>query len=163
MSEKLMMVVHKPFAEELKIDRVILARFMPGEDLFAGLERISKEHGIERGMIISAIGSLKNVFFVKVKTNIHLPVRSEDILEIEEAGPVELLSLEGNFFPSEKEGNPVFHLHAIIGSPSGSVMGGHLLKADVFTTTEIFIGKIVGSSVYKAKSDVTGRMELLKR
>jgi hypothetical protein len=157
------MVVHKPFAEELKIDRVILARFMPGEDLFAGLERISKEHGIERGMIISAIGSLKNVFFVNVKTNIHLPVRSEDILEIEEAGPVELLSLEGNFFPSEKEGNPVFHLHAIIGSPSGSVMGGHLLKADVFTTTEIFIGKIVGSSVYKAKSDVTGRMELLKR
>lgn len=157
------MTIHKPFTEEVKTDEIFLSRLMPGEDLFAGLERISKEHGIERGMIISAIGSLKNVFFVNVKTSIHLPVRSEDILEIEEAGPVELLSLEGNFFPSEKEGNPVFHLHAIIGSPSGTVMGGHLLKADVFTTTEIFIGKIVGSSVYKAKSDVTGRMELLKR
>ena len=157
------MVMHKPFAEELKIDRVILARFMPNEDLFESLKKIAKDHGVERGVIISAIGSLKNILFVNVKTNINLPVQSEDIHEIEEAGPVELLSLEGNFFPSEKEGNPVFHLHAIIGSPSGTVMGGHLLKADVFTTTEIFIGKIVGSSVYKAKSDLTRRMELLKR
>ena len=156
------MAVHKAFIEEVKLDGLILSRLMPGEDLFLGFEKISKEHGIERGMIISAIGSLKNVLFVNVKTNINLPVQSEDTLEIEEAGPVELLSLEGNFFPSEKGDNPVFHLHAIIGSPSGTVMGGHLLKADVFTTTEIFIGKIVGSSVYKAKSDVTGRMELLK-
>ena len=101
--------------------------------------------------------------FVNVRPHTGIPVKTEDMIEIEEAGPVKLLSLEGNFFPSEKEGNPVFHLHAIIGSPSGTVMGGHLLKADIFTTTEIFIGKIVGSSVYKAKSDVTGRMELLKR
>ena len=101
--------------------------------------------------------------FVNVRSHAGLPVKKEDMMEAEQPGPFELLSLEGNFFPSEKEGNPVFHLHAIIGSPSGTVMGGHLLKADVFTTTEIFIGKIVGSSVYKAKSDVTGRMELLKR
>jgi predicted DNA-binding protein with PD1-like motif len=50
----------------------------------------------------------------------------------------------------------------MLGSPSGDVRGGHLVKAIVFTTTEIVIGKVVGSSVYKAKSDVTGLMELLK-
>jgi len=158
-----MMVVHKLFAEEVKLDGIILSRLMPDEDLFAGLERISKEHGIERGMIISAIGSLKNVVFVNVRPHTGIPVKTEDMIEIEEAGPVELLSLEGNFFPSQEDGEPVIHLHAILGTSSGAVTGGHLLKATIFTTAEIILGTLTGSSVYKAKSDVTGRMELLKR
>ena len=91
-----------------------------------------------------------------------MPVELENTNEIEEAGPFELLCLEGNLFPSEN-GDAIVHLHVMLGSPSGSVMGGHLLKATVFTTTEIVIGKIVGSSVYKTKSDVTGLMELLRR
>jgi len=157
------MVMHKPFAEELKIDRVILARLMPEEDLFAGLNKIAKDHGIERGVILSAIGSLKNVVFVNVRPHTGIPVKTEDMIEIEEAGPFELLSLEGNFFPSQEDGEPVIHLHAILGTSSGSVSGGHLLKATVFTTAEIIIGSIAGSSVYKAKSDVTKRMELLKK
>jgi predicted DNA-binding protein with PD1-like motif len=90
-------------------------------------------------------------------------VRPENTREIEEAGPFELLSLEGNLFPSEGEGEPIIHLHVMLGSPSRSVLGGHLFKAIIFSTTEIVIGKIDGSSVYKAKSDVTGLMELLKR
>jgi len=157
------MTIHESFAEEVKINGIILSRLMPDEDLFAGLKRIAKDHGIERGVIISAIGSLKNIIFRNVKTDIELPVKEEDTNEIEEAGPFELLSLEGNLFPSESEGEPIIHLHVMLGSPSGSVMGGHLFKATIFTTTEVVIGKIVGSSAYKVKSDVTGLMELLKR
>jgi predicted DNA-binding protein with PD1-like motif len=158
-----MMVVHKLFAEEVKLEGIILSRLMPDEDLFAGLKRIAKDHGIERGVIISAIGSLKNVVFRNVKTNAEIPVKPENTNEIEEKGPFELLSLEGNLFPSESEEEPIIHLHVMLGSPSGSVKGGHLFKATIFTTTEIVIGKIVGSSSYRAKSDVTGLMELLKR
>lgn len=157
------MAVHEAFIEKAKLDELILSRLMPGEDLFAGLERISKEHGIERGMIISAIGSLKNVVFVNVRPHTGIPVKAEDMIEIEEAGPFELLSLEGNFFPSQEDGEPVIHLHAILGTSSGAVTGGHLLKARVFTTAEIILGSLTGSSVYKAKSDMTQRMELLKR
>ena len=91
-----------------------------------------------------------------------MPVKLENTNEIEEVGPFELLSLEGNFFPSESGEELIIHLHVMLGSPSGSVMGGHLFKATVFTTTEIIIGKISGSSACKAKSDVTGLMELLK-
>jgi predicted DNA-binding protein with PD1-like motif len=90
-------------------------------------------------------------------------VKEEDTNEIEKAGPFELLSLEGNLFPSQEDGEPVIHLHAILGTSSGSVSGGHLLKATIFTTAEIILGNIAGSSVYKAKSDVTKRMELLKK
>jgi len=155
--------MHKPFTEEVEIDNVILTRFMPAEDLFANLKRICKDKGIERGIILSAIGSLKDVVFRNVKTNIETPVKLENTNEMEEKGPFELLSLEGNIFPSEGDGEPVIHVHVMLGSPSGSVMGGHLFEATIFTTTEIFVGKVVGSSVYKTKSDVTGLMELLKR
>jgi len=156
------MAVHEAFIEKIKIDEMILTRLMPDEDLFLSLKKIVKDHGIERGIIISAIGSLKNVVFVNVKPHTGIPVKTEDMIEIEEAGPFELLSLEGNFFPSQEDGEPVIHLHAILGTSSGAVTGGHLLKARVFTTAEIILGSLTGSSVYKAKSDVTQRMELLK-
>jgi len=155
--------MHKPFVEEVKIDGVILCRLMPDEDLFTALKRIAKDNGVERGVILSAIGSLKNVGFRNVKTNIDVPVRLDNTNEMEEAGPFELLSIEGNIFPSENDGDLMIHLHVMLGSPSGNVMGGHLFKATVFTTAEVFIGKIVGSSVFKMKSDATGLMELLKR
>jgi len=153
--------MHKAFAEAAKIGEVILSRLMPEEDLFAGLSKIARDHGIERGVILSAIGSLKNVVFVNVRPHIGIPVKSEDMVQIEDAGPFELLSLEGNFFPSQEDGEPVIHVHAILGTTSGSVSGGHLLKATVFTTAEILLGSITRSSVYKAKSDLTQRMELL--
>ncbi len=157
------MTIHGPFSEEAKVDGIILSRLMPGEDLFAGLIKIARDHGIERGAILSAIGSFKDVAFVNVRPHTGIPVRAEDMIEIEEAGPFELLSLEGNLFPSQEDGEAVIHLHAILGTSSGAVTGGHLLRATVFTTLEIVLGSLAGSSVYKAKSDVTQRMELLKK
>ncbi len=156
------MTVHQGFSEEVRIEGMILSRLMPGDDLFKSLRKTAQDHGIERGVILSAIGSLKQVVFRNVKRNTVLPVSPENTQEMEEAGPFELLSLEGNVFPSEGEGEPIIHLHVMLGSPSGDVMGGHLFKAIIFSTTEIVIGKITGSSVCKAKSDVTGLMELLK-
>ncbi len=103
------MTIHDPFTDEVKMDGVSLSRLMPGEDLFASLKKIAKDHEIERGIIISAIGSVKDVVFVNVNPHTGLPVRSEDMNEIEEAGPFELLSLEGNFFPSQEDGEPVIH------------------------------------------------------
>lgn len=158
-----MMAEHKAFAEKVKMNEIILCRLMPEEDLFTALKRIARDYGVERGVILSAIGSLKNVVFRNVKTNIDVPVKLEDTNEMEEAGPFELLSLEGNIFPSENDGDSIIHLHVMLGSPSGNVMGGHLFKATVFTTAEIVVGKIEGSSVYKAKSNVTGLMELVKK
>jgi predicted DNA-binding protein with PD1-like motif len=121
------MTLHKAFIEEIKLGGVILSRLTPEEDLFAGLIKIAKDHGIERGVILSAIGSLKDVVFMNVRPHAGMPVKTEDMIEIEEGGPFELRSLEGNFFPSQEDGEPVIHLHAILGTFSGAVTGGHFL------------------------------------
>jgi len=102
------MTVHKKFSEEIRIDGVILSRLMPGEDLFAGLKKIVQDHGIERGVILSAIGSLKDVVFRNVKLNTGLPVKAENTQEMEEGGPFELLSLEGNLFLQKVSENLLF-------------------------------------------------------
>ncbi len=157
------MAVHRPFFDEVKLDGVLVFRLMPDEDLFGGVERIAKHNRIERGLVLSAIGSLKDVVFRNVNEGAGLPVSLDKTHQIENAGPMELLSLEGNLFPSEGEGKAVIHLHALLGSPSGNVIGGHLFKATVFTTAEIVMGRITGSAVCKEKSEVTGLMELLKK
>ena len=131
------MAIHEPFTEEANVNRTVVFRLMPDDDLFTSLQKIVKDYAIERGVILSAIGSLKDVVFVNVRSHTGIPVKTEDMIEIEEAGPFELLSLEGNFFPSKENGEPVIHLHAILGTSSGAVTGGHLLKATVFTTAEI--------------------------
>jgi predicted DNA-binding protein with PD1-like motif len=112
-----MMTVHKAFVEKVKIDGIILSRLMPNEDLFTNLKKIAKDHGIERGVILSAIGSLKDVRFRNLKPNNDLPVRLKETNEMEEAGPFELLSLAGNLFPTEGEDEPIVHLHVMLGSP----------------------------------------------
>ena len=157
------MVVHDRFSEEARIDRVVLSRLLPGEDLFGSLAKIARDRAMERGVILSAVGSLKDVVFRNVKQHTALPVRPDNTQEMEEAGPFELLSLEGNLFPPEGQAEPILHLHVMLGSPSGGVLGGHLFKATIFSTTEIVIGKMVGSSAYKAKSDLTGLWELQKK
>jgi hypothetical protein len=50
-----MMTVHKAFVEKVKIDRIILSRLMPEEDLFMSLKKIANDHGMERGIILSAV------------------------------------------------------------------------------------------------------------
>ena len=49
------MTVHEAFIERAKMGELILTRLMPGEDLFTVLKKIAKDHGIDRGVILSAI------------------------------------------------------------------------------------------------------------
>jgi hypothetical protein len=111
------MTVYEAFIEKIKVDEMILTRLMPREDLFTSLKKILKDHGIERGVILSAIGSLKNVVFRNVKMNIEIPVKLENTNEMEENGPFELLSLEGNIFPSEGDGEPNYSCTCHAGVP----------------------------------------------
>jgi len=154
------------FAEKVDLSEVIFTRFHPGDDLFEMIRRALRNAGWERGVILSAIGSLRSVSFVDPKPSVEIPLNREKVNLIEMEGPFELISLEGNVVPlvgefaDMKDGDPVVHLHAILGHEDGRMTGGHMAKATVFTTTELFLAHVKGSKVKKRQSTVTGLTEL---
>lgn len=154
------------FLEVVDLSEVYFMRFRPGEDLFERITEVAKEKNIERATILSGIGSLCDVALRDLKTGIDLPVNVDKTNLMEEYGPFELLTLEGNIVPlvgefgDLKDGDPVIHLHCTFGTAYGNLFGGHLFKATVFTTTELFIAKVKNSQVKKKQGKVTGLTEM---
>jgi len=154
------------FLEVVDLSEAYFVRFRPGEDLFERLTELVRENNIERATILSGIGSLCNVAFRDLKTGINLPVNVDKTNLMEEYGPFELLTLEGNVVPlvgefgDLKDGDPVIHLHCTLGTAYGNLFGGHLFKATIFTTTELFLAKVKNSKVKKKQGTVTGLTEM---
>ena len=154
------------FIEKVDLSEVYFTRFRPGEDLFGRMTEVVKEQGIEQGVVLSGIGSLCDVAFRDLKTGIDLPVNVDKTNLMEEYGPYELLTLEGNIVPlvgefgGMKDGDPVIHLHCTLGMSYGNLFGGHLFQATVFTTTEIMLAKVKNSQVKKTQGTVTGLTEM---
>jgi len=154
------------FLEKVDLSEVYFTRLRPGEDLFAGITELCKKNNIERAVILSAIGSLCYVAFRDLKTGIELPVKLDKTNLMEEYGPFELLTLEGSIVPlvgefgDLKDGDLVLHLHCTLGTAYGTLFGGHLFKATIFTTTELFLARVKNSQVKKKQSAVTGLTEM---
>jgi len=154
------------FVEKFDLSEIYFTRLQPGEDLFAGISEFCKKNNIDRAVILSAIGSLCDVAFRDLKTGIELPVNVDKTNLMEEYGPFELLTLEGNIVPlvgefgNLKDGDLVLHLHCTLGTAYGTPFGGHLFKATIFTTTELFLAKVKNSQVKKKQSAVTGLTEM---
>ena len=152
--------------EKVDLSEVYFTRLQPGEDLFLGIRELCQKNNIERAVILSAIGSLCDVAFRDLKTGIELPVNVDKTNLMEEYGPFELLTLEGNVVPligefgNLKEGDLVLHLHCTLGTAFGNIFGGHLFKATIFTTTELFLAKVKNSQAKKKQSVVTGLTEM---
>lgn len=152
--------MHEYFVEKVDLE-AYLARFLPGDDLFARMKGTLRELGIRRIAILSVIGSVKDVEFRDLKPTIGLPIGVEKTNLIRAEGPFELLSLEGNVVPME--GEQVLHLHALLGTPDGQVIGGHLFKATVFSIVEIIFARLAAAKAFKQKSEITGLMEMTIR
>lgn len=154
------------FVEQVDLSEVYFMRFQPGDDLFAAVSEACKEQGIDRAVIVSGIGSLVDVSFVSPKEAIEIPVVKDKLNFVDQKGPFELLTLEGNVVPlvgefgNMKEGDPVLHLHVTLATKEGEISGGHLVKATVFTTTELFLANVKNSKVKKKQSCVTGLCEM---
>jgi len=151
---------HQPFVEEIRTGRLILSRVMPGEEVFSRLKEIAVAEGIARAAVLSGIGSFEDVVFRNLQDDISLPIKLEKTNEFSLHGPFEVLSLEGNLFPLQ--GQPFFHLHCLLSDSKGRVTGGHLFSARAFSTLEILLAELGGSSTVKEKSELTGLNELLR-
>lgn len=119
---------------KLHSDGIVTALILEkGEPIHESLKKVAKELDIP-GAFITGIGVITDVtigFFDRTS-------KSYEKMKLE--GAVELLSLNGDI--TWERGEPMIHLHAVLGMQDGSVLGGHLLNASIGVTGELFIHKI---------------------
>ncbi len=119
----------------------LMVRFQDGETLPDGLADL----GVESGVIVNGVGMLRDIKLGYWDGKNYV---IEKIVE-----PAELLSLQGNI--GRKDGETVVHPHVTVAKKGGAAYGGHLVRATVNNTAEIFIYKLAGIRLVR-KLEETG-------
>lgn len=117
-----------------------------GDEVVKLLGGFVREQEVEAASI-TAIGAFRRAvlgyFEWQSKSYKKIPVEEQ----------VEVLSLIGDVAVSD--GEPTLHIHAVLGKSDGSVMGGHLLSAEVRPTLEVIVTQSP-SYLRKSKDPETG-------
>ena len=141
--------------KEYKQGRRFLIKIRPGESLVQNIQRIALQEEIHNAVILSAIGSVKNVHLNDIKSGAKLPITPARLTFHVLEGPLELLSLTGNIVPAET-GQANCHLHIMASKSSGDVVGGHLQDAEVFATCEIVLVELMHEGIERHLSKSGG-------
>lgn len=118
------------FKEE---NNLIAVRLFPGEDLFKTLEEVCRKFDVKTAVIVSGIGQFKNISLGYFR-------KKGDYSPEEFSKPYEIISLTGNI-AKQDDSEYAFHMHVTMGDEGKKVLGGHLLKATIAITGEIFLLK----------------------
>lgn len=121
-------------------------RLTPGTDLREALERLTLEHRLRAGCILSGIGSLSHA-------RLRMPGAAEAFLDLAE--PVEIVSLAGTLCPDGP------HVHLTLSRADGACVGGHLVQGCIVrTTAELVIGELQAVGLRRLPDPDTGYREL---
>lgn len=126
------------------LSQVIAVRMKPGTDFLEGLDEVCQRHNIRNGVILSCIGSLKEVQFCNP---VELPEKKAgygygEALHL--TGPIELTSATG-VICHDDQGTRNLHIHVTLTDRHGNAHGGHLLEgAKVLLNVDAVIGEIGG-------------------
>ncbi len=132
--------------EYKRFDNTITARLDRGEEILTEIEKIAKAESIKLAKV-SAIGAV-NDFTVGV-----YDVDKKEYKANSFTGDYELLSLLGNI--NTMNGEYYCHLHMSAGNEKGEVFGGHLNRAVISVTCEMFID-IIDGTVDREHNDEIG-------
>ena len=141
--------------KEYSQGRRFFLKILPGQGLMANIKSLVTEQKIKSAVILSAIGSIRNVRINGIKSGAKLPITPARLTPHTLEGPLELLGLSGNIIPGA-DGQPDCHLHIIAGKASGDVVGGQLEDAEVFATCEIVLVELVLDGIERHKSKSGG-------
>jgi len=141
--------------KEYKQGRRFLVKILPGESLVESINELVNKEKIQSAVILSAIGSVKNVHLKDIKSGAKLPITSARLITHEVEGPLELLGLTGNIVPGEDD-KVDCHLHIMASKASGDVIGGHMFNAEVFATCEIVLVELVVDGIERQLSKTGG-------
>jgi len=125
-----------------------MVRLMDGEELISSLHELS----LDSAVLLNGVGMLRAL---------ELGYWNGSSYEVQRiAEPVELLSLQGNF--ARKGDERIVHCHGTIAKHGAVAFGGHVLKATVHNTAEIYVHKLSGI-VLERKMEQTGLAGLYPR
>ncbi len=123
---------------------MLVSRIIPGRDLKEDIQDLQQKNSLKAGMVICAVGSLKEAV---------LRMSNEEIKHFN--GPLEIVCVQGTVSPQG------VHVHLAVSDENGQVWGGHLKKGCmVHTTVELCILEYYG--VFRREMDsATGFKELV--
>ncbi len=128
--------------------KTIAIRLLDGQDLLAEIATIATRNSIKAGVVLSAVGSLR-------QSAIRVPVLDGQLKLIHPEN-VEIDSLQGTV---SKDG---LHLHVTVSDVEGRAWGGHLKEGCIVRTTcELVVGIIDGKSFRREMDEDTGFKELV--
>jgi predicted DNA-binding protein with PD1-like motif len=141
--------------KEVEQGRRFVIKLAPGESLERRLVEFAQAAGVSHAVVVSAVGSVRDVTFRGIKAGAKLPLTPARVHLHAVRGPLELLAVSGNIFP-DADGRLDCHLHVLAGKSSGEVLGGHLLEARVFATCELVLTEILAEGVERHLSRTGG-------
>ena len=146
------------YFENIDLSNVLIIRMKSMDDILTKLLEVMSKNKFKRAVILSAIGSVYDATFYGVTQNSKLPYNQDQITIMKKKGPFEVLTMEGNILPMEEQLIP--HIHITLGMHDGTVIGGHLETATVYTTIELLLAEIQKSDVVKQKDKTSGGMQI---
>jgi hypothetical protein len=134
-------------AAEEKVYAVI---FSKGDDAMSGLTDFAIQNNIGNAHF-TGIGAVNGATLAwldpAAKVYHRIPVTEQ----------VEVLSLIGDM--STFNGKPIVHMHAVLGRPDGTTIGGHVFELDVNPTLEVIV--TVNTVPLKRKPDNASGMKVI--
>lgn len=117
-------------------DTVVL-RLDKGDEITASVLEVAKKEGLSLAAV-QGIGATDD-FEVGV-----FDLKRSDYEHVRFVGNHEITALVGNL--TTKDGAPYLHLHITCAGEGGKIVGGHLFKANISLTAEIFLQKTHGKA-----------------
>jgi uncharacterized protein len=140
---------------ECRDGRRFILRIPPGSRLVEQLLSFAAEVQLKHGVLVSAIGSVRDVTFSDIQAGARLPITEPRMPVHTLEGPLDLLGVTGNLVPGAGGGvDP--HLHITAAKSNGEVVGGHLFEAQVFATCEVLLTEYIVEGVERQRSETGG-------
>ena len=131
-------------------ERVYAVIFYKGDDAMSGLTDFAIQNHIDDAHF-TGIGAVKSATLAwldpAAKIYHRIPVSQQ----------VEVLSLVGDM--TIFEGKPIVHMHAALGRPDGTTIGGHVFELDVNPTLEVIV--TVNTVPLRRKPDDASGMKVI--
>ncbi len=131
-------------------EQVYAIIFHKGDEVLSGLTDFAIAHKISDAHF-TAIGASSGatVAWLNLPKKMYRPITVNQ--------QVEVLSLIGDI--AMFNGVPIVHMHAVLGKPDGSTVGGHVLELNTDPTIEVFL--TADSTVLQKKPDEASGMKFI--